>query len=108
MLPAVPLPKGNVASNGDPDNEALVSSLNAAVRQQGVTTLFDLHAQVVTMLNIRVLMLLLLDINSTFYARWCDTFQLTLTKFSLEHHFLPSIVAPASHDWVHMDVIVRT
>lgn len=91
VLPAVPLPKGNVTSNGDPNNGALLSSLDAALRQQGVTTLLDLHAQVVTMLNICVLMLLLLDISSAFYARWCDTFLLTLTKFSLEHHSSPAL-----------------
>jgi hypothetical protein len=35
------------------------------------------------MLNICTLIPLLLDVNSTFYARWCDTFLITLTKFSV-------------------------
>jgi hypothetical protein len=56
--------------------------------------------------NIRTL-IPLLDVNSTFYARWCDTFLLTLTKFSLEGHVLSDITAYASPDWVRMDAVVR-
>ena len=60
------------------------------------------------MQNIRTLIPLLLDVNSTFYARWCDTFLLTLTKFSLEGHVLSNITAYTSLDWVRMDAVVRT
>jgi hypothetical protein len=58
--------------------------------------------------NIRTLIPLLLDVNSTFYARWCDTFLLTLTKFFLEGHVLSDITAYTSPDWVCMDAVVRT
>lgn len=60
------------------------------------------------MQNIRILIPLLLDVNSTSYARWCDTFLLTLTKFSLEGHVLSNITAYTSLDWVRMDAVVRT
>jgi hypothetical protein len=54
--------------------------------------LLNLHAQAVAVTNIRTLVPLLLDTNSTFYARWCESFLLTLTKFSLECHVLSDSV----------------
>lgn len=55
---------------------------------------------------IHALVPLLLDTNSNFCARWCESFLLTLTKFSLEHRVLSDDVA--SPDWVRMNAVVRT
>ena len=60
------------------------------------------------MQNIRALVPLLLDVTSTFYARWRESFLLTVGKFSLERHVLSDDVAPTSPNWVRMDCVVRT
>jgi hypothetical protein len=49
----------------------------------------------------------LLDVNSTFYSRWRESFLLTLTKFSLECHVLSDVVHH-SPDWIRMNVVVLT
>ena len=85
--------------NGDP--------LAAALLQQEAAVLLNLHAQAVSVQNIRTLVPLLLDVNSTFYARWKESFLDVLGKYSLERHVLSDAVAPAS-SWVRMNCVVRT
>jgi hypothetical protein len=41
-----------------------------------LSTLLNLHAQAVVVPIIRALVSLFLDVNSTFYARWCGSFLL--------------------------------
>ena len=40
------------------------------------------------MQSIRTLVLLVLDVTSPFYARWCEAFLPTVSKFSLQDHIL--------------------
>jgi len=82
--------------------------LQAALLQQEAAVLLNLHAQVVSVQNIQTLVPLLLDVNSTFYARWKESFLDVLGKYSLERHVLSDAVAPASPSWVRMNCVVRT
>jgi hypothetical protein len=91
------------ASFATVDNEAV---LNAAAQHEG-TALLNLHAQAASVQNIRLLIPLCLDGTPTFYARWRETFLLTLGRYSLEH-VLSDTVVPASADSARMDCVVRT
>ena len=55
----------------------------AALLQQEASVLLNLHAQAVSVQNIRSLVPLLLDVNSTFYGRWKQSFLDVLGKYSL-------------------------
>ena len=46
---------------------------------------------------------LLLDVNSSFYARWKESFLNVLGKYSLQSHVLSDTVSPASPSWVRMN-----
>lgn len=70
--------------------------------------LLNLHAQEVAVQNIRALVPLVLDVTSTFYARWRESFLLTVGWFSLQDHALSDVAMPASPDWVRMDYLVRS
>jgi len=70
--------------------------LQDTLLQQEAAILLNLHAQAVSVQNIRTLVPLLLDVNSTFYARWKESFLDVLGKYSLERHVLSDAVAPAS------------
>jgi len=70
--------------------------------------LLNLHAQAVSVQNIRALVPLLLDVTSTFYPRWRESFLLTVGKYSLNRHVLSDTGVPTSADWVRMDCVVRT
>ncbi|WVZ89259.1 hypothetical protein U9M48_035685 [Paspalum notatum var. saurae] len=96
------------ASSISATDDGVPDPLDAALLQHEAATLLNLHAQAVAVQNIRALVPLLLDTNSTFYARWRESFMLTLTKFSLERHILSDAVALDSPDWVRMNAVVRT
>ena len=64
--------------------------------------------QAVSVQNIRTLVPLLLDVNSSFYARWKESFLDVLGKYSLQSHVLSDTVSPASQSWVRMNCVVRT
>jgi hypothetical protein len=70
--------------------------------------LLNLHAQAFAVQNTHALVPLLLNLNSTFYARWRESFFLTVCKFSLQQHVLSDVAAPCPPDWVRMDCVVRT
>lgn len=95
----------DVISNNICDDDA--PSLDVTLLQHEAATLLNLHAQAVTVQNIYALVPLVLDLNSTFYAQWSESFLLTLTKLSLECHVLSDIVQ-TSPDWVWMNAVVRT
>jgi hypothetical protein len=84
------------------------SPLLEALLQHEAAALLNLHAQAVAVTNIRALVPLVLDLNSAFFARWRESFLLTVGKFSLQQHVLSDDVAPHSPDWVRMDCVVRT
>jgi hypothetical protein len=106
---APPQPEEDTRSSGTTaDDDIPPATLHAALLHHEAAALLNLHAQAVAVTNIRALFPLLLDTNSTFYTRWCESFLLTLTKFSLECHALSDSVFPESPDWVHMNAVVRT
>ena len=69
----------------------------AALLQQEASVLLNLHAQAVSVQNIRSLVPLLLDVNSTFYGRWKQSFLDVLGKYSLQSHVLSDAVSPHSY-----------
>ena len=89
-----------VGPHGDP--------FAAALLQQEASVLLNLHAQAVSVQNIRSLVPLLLDVNSTFYGRWKQSFLDVLGKYSLQSHVLSDAVSPHSPSWVRMNCVVRT
>lgn len=70
--------------------------------------ILNLHAQAVTVQNIRSLIHNVLDVNSGNYAQWCEQFLLAVAKYSLQDHVLRDDPAPAVPDWVRMDYVVRS
>jgi hypothetical protein len=106
---APPQPEEDTCSTGThADDDIPPATLHAALLHHEAATLLNLHAQAVAVTNIRALVPLLLDTNSNFYARWSESFLLTLTKFSLECHVLSDSVFPESPDWIRMNAVVRT
>jgi hypothetical protein len=61
--------------------------------------------QVVSVQNICSLVPLVLNVNSTFYARY-KSFLDVLSKYSLEPHIHSDIVAPTSPSWVRMNYLL--
>lgn len=57
----------------------------------------NLHAQTVSVLNIRLLVSVVLDPASTLYARWCGQVLLTLQCYALEAHVLVDAASRCSH-----------
>jgi hypothetical protein len=106
---APPQPEEDTRSSGTHDDDDIPPApLHAALLHHEAAALLNLHAQAVAVTNIRALVPLLLDTNSTFYARWSESFLLTLTKFSLECHVLSNSVFLESPDWIRMNAVVRT
>ena len=68
------------ADGGDPH-------LRAVLLQHEAAALLNLHAQAVAVQNIRLLVPLVLDVASTFYGRWRESF-LIVGRYSLERHIL--------------------
>lgn len=62
----------------------------------------------VSVQNIYSLVPLVLDLNSTFYTRWKESFLDVLDKYSLEPHVLSNTVAPTSPSWVRMNCLIHT
>jgi hypothetical protein len=101
---ALPPPQvDDIIPDGTPVDST--AQLSAVLLQHEATALLNLHAQAIAVQNIRALVPLL-DVNSTFYSRWRESF-LTLTKFSLECHVLFDVVHHLP-DWVHMNAVVLT
>ena len=96
----------NSSHHGDGDD--YIGNLQDALLQQEATVLLNLHVQAVSVQNIRTLVPLLLDVNSSFYARWKESFLDVLGKDYLEPHVLCDAVAPSSPSWVRMNCVVRT
>jgi hypothetical protein len=81
------------------------ADLHSALLLQEAAALLNLHAQAVTVNNIRSLIHIVLDVDSNHFNRWRNQFLLVLGKFSLQAHVL---AAPApSPDWDRMDCVVK-
>ena len=81
---------------------------HSAMMLHEAAAVLNLHAQAVSIQNIRSLITTILDVNSGNYARWRDQFLLTTGKFSLQDHVLVDARAPASPDWARMDCVVQS
>jgi hypothetical protein len=97
----------------DDDDDASVASVDDdpvrdALVQHEAKALLNLHSQAVGVQTIRLLIPLRLDGTSAFYARWRESFLLTLGRYSLERHVLSYVALPNSAEWVRMDYVVRT
>lgn len=96
------------AAAGDDLPNAGDPPLLEALLHHEAAALLNLHAQAVAVQNIRALVPLVLDLNSAFFARWRESFLLTVGKFSLQQHLLSDDTAHNSPDWARMDCVVRT
>ena len=67
-----------------------------------------LHAQAISVQNIRSLVHVLLNINAGNYTRWRDQILLVIGKYSLESHVLVDLPAPDFPDWTRMDCVVKS
>jgi multidrug efflux pump subunit AcrA (membrane-fusion protein) len=82
------------------------ADLHSALLLQEAAALLNLHAQAVTVNNIRSLIHIILDVDSNHFNRWRNQFLLVLSKFSLQAHVL---AAPApSPDWDRMDCVAKS
>jgi len=81
---------------------------HSAMMLHEAAAVLNLHAQAVSIQNIRSLITTILDVNSGNYARCRDQFLLTTGKFSLQDHVLVDARAPASPDWARMDCVVQS
>jgi hypothetical protein len=102
---ALPPPVNDIIPGGTVVDST--AQFSAVLLQHEAVALLNLHAQAVVVQNICALVPLLLDVNSTFYSRWRESFLLTLNKFSLECHVLSDVVHH-SPDWIRMNVVVLT
>jgi hypothetical protein len=68
------------------------ADLHSALLLQEAAALLNLHAQAITVNNIRSLVHIVLDVGSNHFNRWRNQFLLVLGKFSLQAHVL---AAPA-------------
>jgi len=102
-----PLPGSDDGSGGE-DSDAGDDPLQDALFQHEAAALINLHAQAVAVQNIRLLVPLVLDVSSTFYGRWRESFLHVVGRYSLESHVLSDASTPTSPDWVRMDYVVRT
>jgi hypothetical protein len=69
----------------------------------------QLHLQAGSVQNIRLMVPVVLELESSSYARWRDLLLLTLRRYALDDHVLcdPTGVAPTAA-WVRLDSIVLT
>jgi len=91
----------SVPGDGDGD-------LHGALLFHEAAALLNLHAQAVAVQNIRSLVPVVLDINSSSYSRWREQFLLTLGRYQLQDHVLQDQPARISPDWTRMDCVVRS
>nr|XP_025883367.1 uncharacterized protein LOC112939900 [Oryza sativa Japonica Group] len=65
-----------------------------------------LHAQAVSVLNIKALVPVTLDVAATNYTRWHGLFLVALGKYALTDHVLSDAYHFDRADWVQMDCVV--
>ncbi|XP_039788363.1 uncharacterized protein LOC120654781 [Panicum virgatum] len=82
--------------------------LHDALLIHEVAALLNLHTQAVAVQNIKSLVPVVLDINSSSYSRWREQFLLTLGRYQLQDHVLQDRLARLSPDWTLMDCVVRS
>jgi len=106
--------KGAPGADHDKKEDAAASvdsggtALHHAVLAHEAAALVNLHAQAISVQNIRSLVHVLLDINAGNYTRWRDQILLVIGKYSLESHVLVDLPAPDFPDWTRMDCVVKS
>ncbi|XP_062221362.1 uncharacterized protein LOC133920806 [Phragmites australis] len=65
-----------------------------------------LHAQAVAVLNIKTLIPVTLDLDTSNYTKWRGLFLVILGKYALAEHVLLDATNPDRPDWVRMDCVV--
>jgi hypothetical protein len=73
----------NSGTSGDGNDFSVTSEAPDCdiLLQHKAAALLNLHAQAMAVQNISAVMLLVLDVTSTFYTRWCELFPLVLGKY---------------------------
>ncbi|EEC82022.1 hypothetical protein OsI_25984 [Oryza sativa Indica Group] len=66
----------------------------------------NLHAQAISVLNIKSLVPVTLDVNSGTYTRWRGLLLVILSKYALADHVLTDNYRPNRPDWMRMDCVV--
>ena len=84
------------------------TALHHAVLAHEAAALVNLHAQAISVQNIRSLVHVLLNINAGNYTRWRDQILFVIGKYSLESHVLVDLPAPDFPDWTRMDCVVKS
>lgn len=71
-------------------------------------TVDALHAQAVSVLNVKVLVPIVLDLGAANYQKWHGLFLVTLGKYALTDHVLSDDAFPHHASWARMDCVVLT
>ena len=66
----------------------------------------SLHAQAYSVINIRALVPVVLDLASSTFTKWRGLFLITLGKYALSDHVLADAVYPDVPSWLRMDCLV--
>ncbi|EAY83991.1 hypothetical protein OsI_39218 [Oryza sativa Indica Group] len=67
-----------------------------------------LHAQAVSVLNVKALVPVVLDLGAANYTKWRGLFLVTLGKYALADHVLSDNAFPQHAPWARMDCVVLT
>jgi hypothetical protein len=102
-----PSPQEESSAGGSASPAGGPTDLHSALLLQEAAALLNLHAQAVAVNNIRSLVHIVLDVDSSNFNRWRDQFLLVLGKFSLQAHVLLDAPVP-SPDWARMDCVVHS
>ncbi|XP_052152525.1 uncharacterized protein LOC127770757 [Oryza glaberrima] len=83
---------------------------SGASRRAGAPVLDDdsrtaLHAQAVSVLNVKALVPIILDVNAANFTRWRGLFLVALGKYDLTDHVLSDAHHPANASWLQMDCV---
>ncbi|XP_062208877.1 uncharacterized protein LOC133910525 [Phragmites australis] len=77
-----------------------------AVALSEATTIASLHAQAVTVLSIKSLVPVVLDLHSPHYSKWRGLFLLAVGKYALSDHVFSDAAAPDNAAWARMECTV--
>jgi hypothetical protein len=81
------------------DDDALSATANAAA-------VAHLHSQAATIQNIKNLIPIVLDLQSSNYSKWRGHVVLILGRFALQDHVLSDVARPTDPAWSRMDCVV--
>jgi hypothetical protein len=112
LLPELASLLAQLAVRGAPtSSSALSSALHGAPPPPQPPALDDetvstLHSQAVSILNIKALVPITLDLAAGNYTRWRGLFLVVLGKYTLTDHIILDTPPPDQPDWMQMDCVV--